>query len=185
MTTKNKFQIVGILGTFNSGKDTLANNLIERGFNRRAFADPLKLLIHELFDIPKEILWGPSQNKTGEVRQMMQELGTDYARKFRPNIWVDKTKSAIDIARKQEVRGVVIPDVRFVNEAEMLHQQGAILIQIVRPNCTDHETSKANTHTSETEHNEIPKEWISHVVQNDGTLEDLNQKVHQLLEEIL
>lgn len=185
MTTTNKFQIIGIIGHHNSGKDTLANSLIERGFNRRAFADPLKLFIHELFNIPREILWGPSQNKTGEVRQMLQELGTDYARKFRPNIWVDKTKEAIDIARRQDACGVVVPDVRFVNEAEMLHEQGAILIQIVRPHCTDHETINVNTHASETEHKTIPQQWISHVLHNDGTLEEFNQKVRHLLGEIL
>ena len=175
MPTKNSFRLVGIVGKFNSGKDTIAKALEAKGYDRRAFADPLKLFVHELFGIPREILWGPSENRTGEVRQMLQQLGTDYARKFRPNIWVDKTAEAIELSRRSDSVGVIVPDVRFLNEGEMMRNKDAILIRVVRSSSGAHESDAANAHASETESDLIPEEWITCTVYNNGTLEELHE----------
>lgn len=183
MTPKNSFKIVGIVGKLNSGKDTIAAALESKDYDRRAFADPLKLFVHNLFDIPREVLWGPSENRTGEVRQMLQELGTEYARKFRPNIWIEKMDDVIEMSRRNAAVGVVIPDVRFMNEGEMLRDKGAVLIRIVRPASGDHETAKVNAHASETESALIPEEWITRTINNDGTLVELYAKVAAIIEE--
>ncbi len=182
--SQSNFKVIGIIGKLNSGKDTVAGVFESRGYDRRAFADPLKLFIHELFDIPREVLWGPSENRTGEVRQMLQQLGTDYARKFRPNIWVDKTAEAIELSRRSGSVGVVIPDVRFLNESAMLYHKDAILIRVVRPSSGAHESDNANAHASEMESNDIPEEWITDTIHNDGTLEDLHARVKVLLRRI-
>ena len=183
MLHNSSFKLVGVVGKLNAGKDIVATALEARGYDRRAFADPLKLLVHELFGIPREVLWGPSENRTGEVRQMLQELGTEYARKFRPNVWVDKMGEAIGMSCRNASAGVVVPDVRFINEGEMLRNKGAILIRVVRPASGDHETARVNTHSSETESGKIPEGWIIHTIYNDGTLSELHSKVAAVIEE--
>ena len=177
MVVMSKFNVVGIIGKLNSGKNTIAKPLTQLGYEERAFADPMKEIVRDLFDIPSEVLWGPSENRTGEVRRMLQVLGTDYARQFRPNVWVDKMAKVLNEDEQTGVRGVVIPDVRFINEASMLHDRGAILVRITRPASGRHEGATATEHLSETENVMIPLQWIDHTVVNDGSLEDLRAKV--------
>lgn len=178
----NRFKLVGIIGKLNSGKDTIADLLEKKDYDRRAFADPVKLLVQEMFDIPDDVLWGPSGNRTGEVRQMLQQLGTDYARKFRPNIWVDKAAAFIELARKNSSKGVVVPDVRYLNEGVMLRDKNAILVRVVRPGSGSHETEKANAHSSETESAQIPDDWVDYTMVNDGSLSTLHINVKAFIE---
>ncbi len=176
-------KIIGIMGKLNSGKDTIAQAYVDRGYIRLGFGDPIKEIVHDLFDIPREILWGSSKERTGEVRRMLQGLGTDFARSFRPNVWVDKMKGQITTCDLMGDHGVVIPDVRFINEAELLHAMDATIIQIKRPLSGSHETHEANTHLSETENTLIPLHWITHTIINDGSLEDLQQKINMVVME--
>lgn len=54
--------ILGLAGPKGSGKSTNEKILCERhGFVALAFADPLKRLLQTFFEVPKEILWGPSK----------------------------------------------------------------------------------------------------------------------------
>ncbi len=174
-------QIIGIMGKLNSGKDTIAQTYVDRGYIRCGFGDPIKEIVHDLFDIPREILWGSSAERTGEVRRMLQGLGTDFARSFRPNVWVDKMRGQITTCGLMGDHGMVIPDVRFINEAELLHSLDATIIRIKRPLSGSHETHEANTHLSETENTLIPLHWITHTIVNNGSLEDLQQKVNEIL----
>ena len=185
MTQTNNFKVVGIIGKLNSGKDTLADEFAAKWFLKRSFADPLKSIIHEMFDIPCDVLWGPSEKRTGEVRQMLQEIGTDFGRKFRPNVWVDKMAQFIKMTNKKDYAGIVIPDIRFTNEAKLVYDLKGVLIQIIRPGDADHATETMHQHASETGVASIPKEWITHTVQNDGSLNDLLKVSQELVKEIL
>ncbi len=182
MNHPNSFQVVGIVGRLNSGKGTASQVFIDEGYDDRAFADPLKRILHELFDIPKGVLWGPSENRTGEVRQMLQELGTDFARKFRPDVWIDKMRETIKRSHRQGAPGIVITDVRFINEVEMLREFDATIIHIERPSSGAHETQKANDHPSESESAKIPRGWVTHRILNDGTLAQLRESIRELLQ---
>jgi len=181
---KNSIPLVGIIGTLNSGKGALAQSFVDRGFVLRSFADPVKEAVHFIFGIPKEILWGPSENRTGTIRQMLQELGTDYARKFRPTVWVDKMEQFI-LEQPPTTSGIIIPDVRFVNEAEMLVRNGAVLIRIFRDGCGDHESVRATQHESETENEKIPHNWVRFTVNNSGTLDELRSAGASIIKELL
>ena len=174
-------KIVGIIGKFNTGKDTVADVCQKQGYVRHAFADPVKEIVHSLFGIPRSVLWGDSEMRTGEVRKMLQGLGTDYARSIRPAVWVDKMREQLKRSEEQQAYGVVIPDVRFVNEAELLNGLGATLIYITRPLSGSHETTGANEHLSETENILIPGLWITHTISNDRSLCDLQVKVQSIL----
>jgi hypothetical protein len=54
--------LIGVCGTAGSGKDTVADILVlEHGFVKVAFADPLKRICRELHLFTDEQLWGPSR----------------------------------------------------------------------------------------------------------------------------
>lgn len=57
----HKARIIGVSGQANSGKDTIAEHLInEHGFVRVALADPIKRFGHHVFGFSTKQLWGPS-----------------------------------------------------------------------------------------------------------------------------
>lgn len=96
--------IIGLVGEKNSGKDSVAAYLIkEYGFERKAFADPLKRSIAALFDIPYHEIEhfkndpnvfisvgyknSPPADYEDEEGNLWQP-GIDYPEEVRPsNIW--------------------------------------------------------------------------------------------------
>ena len=174
--------VVGIIGKLNAGKDTIAASYQKRGYVRKAFADPIKEIVHQLFKVPREILWGSSKARTGDVRKMLQGLGTDYARNIDPDVWVKQMRNQLQRCRVLKHHGVVIPDVRFLNEAKMLRkEEHATLIHVIRPHSDKHETKSATKHQSETESTLIPHSWVTHTIINDGSLADLENAVQDIL----
>jgi len=174
-------QILGIIGKLNTGKSAIADVCQKYGYVQRSFADPLKEIVHQLFNVPRDVLWGSSEKRTGKVRQMLQELGTDYARKIDPDVWVNQMKSQLKRCRDLKYHGVVIPDARFLNEARLLRAEGATIIRVTRPNSGVHETARAQQHRSERESELIPAQWITHEIVNDGSLQDLQEKIKTIL----
>ena len=63
-------------------------------------------------------------------RHLMQTLGTEWGRDLiDQNIWVNAMRSHME----QTEEFVIIPDVRFESEAEMIREEG-ILIHVIGPN---------------------------------------------------
>lgn len=68
------FTVLGLFGPARSGKDLVADWLHEeKGFQKVAFADPMKRFVHDLFLYPNEILWGPS-----ELRDIVRDVGDEF-----------------------------------------------------------------------------------------------------------
>lgn len=169
--------LVGIVGGLNSGKGVVCSAFEKQGFTVHNFADPLKVILQNLFDIPDHVVWGPSENRTPEFRRMMQEFGTDFARRYNPDIWIDKMQKIIRDFRESSVAahtGFLVGDVRFLNEAHALHNMGARLVKVYRPNNAAHAPPAAQTHQSEVEHTAIPDSLITYHIANDSSLEALN-----------
>jgi hypothetical protein len=190
-------KVVAILGRLNSGKGTFAKVFSDSGkFTPMAFADPIKIILQDLFHLSTEELWGTSDKRTPRGRELMQVFGTDFARKYEPEIWVNKmyerigyyTRHGVDTCfplgyKVQSKDGIVITDLRFSNEAKMLREEyDATLIKIVRPHGQDDATVEQNQHASETAVDYIPHEWIRYGVFNTGTREDLLGEAARLLE---
>lgn len=189
-------KVVGICGLIGSGKNTVAEFLTDRHYTAMALADPIKIVLQDLFTIPTEILWGPSEKRTGEVRRMLQMFGTDFAREFDEDVWVKKLLYRItswfntgedpyslcylDINNPR--KDVVVTDVRFPNEAAALVRNfDARIIRVERPHLPD---SEARHHASETEQKNIPAEYISATICNDGSPAELWQKVDSVVKEL-
>jgi len=97
-----------------SGKDTVAGFLVDRGFQRFAFADRLKELASELFDVP------PGEKN----RALLVALGRKMCELDR-DVWVNHVLRRIPIDGR-----VVVSDVRFPYEANALRAAGFYLARI-------------------------------------------------------
>jgi hypothetical protein len=192
-------RVVGIVGRLNSGKNTFANVFVHSGkFTPMAFADPIKTVLQDLFHLPTAELWGSSDARTAHTRELMQVFGTDFARKYDPDIWVNKMEERIHFCEHygrdlcfphgwgpQTKEGIIITDLRFPNEAKMLCEKyAATLIKIVRPHSDEIATVEHAQHASETAVLDIPPELITRVIFNTGTQEDLLHEASRMLGEI-
>lgn len=137
---KPKFEIIGITGKKRSGKDTLANEFVNLGYDLLSFAAPMKKMLQVILghiqdDKKEEILpeFGVS------YRHMAQTLGTEWGRNLiSPDLWVKLLERQLRPGGKY-----VISDVRFNNEANFIRKFGGLLIHVER------ETGRVDTHSSE------------------------------------
>jgi hypothetical protein len=124
-------------------------------------------------------------------RLLLQLLGTEAGREIiHPNIWVNALfadyKPTGDNLLEGEVRRVreedliypkwIITDVRFPNEAKAIKDKGGIVIRVNRNNGT--RAIDTNPHPSETALDDY--DGFDYVVENDGSIEDLVDKIRQL-----
>ena len=169
--------IIGLSGYARSGKDTVANYLIENhGFTRLAFADPMREALYalnpslgtsrlSLQEVIDEHSWdGYKDTLFGEeIRVLLQRMGTEVGREmFGEHFWVDYLlNKALDIKGD-----VVISDVRFLNEAEAIHQANGQVWRVNRPGI-----EAANSHASEIQMDSFSNFDV--VITNDTTIEEL------------
>jgi hypothetical protein len=130
-------RLVGITGRAGAGKDTLADFLVERcGYVKYSLATPLKLALNAAFGFTPE-QWEDRAWKEQVIdwigkspRQLAQTLGTEWGRTHvAADIWLRCADRFIE----QADRPVVIADVRFANEAVLIHRHGGRLVKVSRP----------------------------------------------------
>jgi hypothetical protein len=176
--------VIGISGKKGSGKSTVASE-IERlapgQFVEETFAKPLKQAIPILFnwedrDLNDGVVKATVDERWGVTpRFVLQDMGTDYLRKtFGQDFFVKNLKHRLE--RDGCPPRVIISDLRFKNEAEMLRYEGAFLWRIERPGL-----ESTDTHPSETDLDDW-KDW-DFVIQNNASLEHLHDLVYFALTE--
>ena len=193
--------LIGICGLIGSGKDTVAQNLIDNhNFVKISFADKLKEAVASMFSWDRELLDGKTDKsrawreqvdqywtqETGREitpRLVLQEFGTECMREgFYDGIWVSLTKKHIIDNPNTHF---VIPDVRFPNEAKMLYEVGGQVWRVKRGQdpiwfriYQDVGVEPKDVHASE---------WawahtkFTHTIDNNGTLLDLKNQVQDHL----
>lgn len=72
----HKLSIVGVSGQAGSGKDTVADYLVEKyGFTKIALADPIKHFGYHVFGFTEDQLWGPSDQRNAvDARYSTEEM---------------------------------------------------------------------------------------------------------------
>lgn len=135
---------VGLVAKRHSGKTTLANMLIERGFERRAFADPLKDTWVRMFNlflvqIGREPTFTREQlDAEKELHRLdLERLGTVHGRRLDDRCWIDLFRRSILADESYNQRHgintlMVVDDVRFLNEVDALRELGFTIIKITR-----------------------------------------------------
>lgn len=169
--------IIGLTGAARSGKDEAAKPLLERGFRRIAFADPLKRACREIFGLTDQQLYGDLKDSVDQYwgvtpRHILQVVGTECLRDhFRADVWIKA------LCRTVETGDWVVTDVRFPDEAEAIRQLDGFIWRIERP---DGPTIATAQHASETQ-TIVPDRTLT----NRGTVERLHRQVIMALHEIL
>ena len=124
-----KMRLIGIAGPARAGKDTLASYMLDNLDDiwlRSSFADPIKAMLTAIgvdcSDDKKAVI---DDTYGATPRHMMQTLGTEWGRHMIDgDIWVKA------FARLNAGKCVIVPDVRFENEAELVREHG-VLIHLV------------------------------------------------------
>lgn len=179
--------IIGIGHTARVGKDTAAHALVrDLGYTRIGFADALKELAMEVDPMVLRMVgavnvrpnhgtlkwvvqtngWEDAKQKTPEIRRILQNLGVGCRRVFGEDVWVDRV-----MRKAQSVEKLVIPDVRFPNEAEAIKAAGGYLVKIER----NVYLPLGGTHESETAL--LDFDGWDLVIPNHGTITELETEI--------
>lgn len=119
MTTKLAFY-----GPACSGKTFSANYFVQQGYKKIAFADKLKEIAEDLFDVT---------GKNGSDRKLLQNLGQKM-REINPNVWINYLLDTIKYLETNHIYpGYVLDDLRYENEAIALRKAGFQLIYVSTP----------------------------------------------------
>ena len=134
-------ELIAFTGLKGSGKDTAASVFVDAGYEHIKMAGALKAMLRTLLayqgmapeavdewvegglkETPCTALNGAS------MRKAMVTLGTEWGRDLiSSTIWVEVAARRCSLYDK-----VVISDVRFPNEADMVHRLGGTLIRLSR-----------------------------------------------------
>lgn len=136
---------IGFTGKMGSGKTTLAQYLSkEYGLTVVSFANPLKQVVQQLYDLSDDQLYGGSKNIVDprygvSPRYLLQQIGTNVFRQWDPDFWVKVFER-----KYSNFENFVLDDIRFDNEADTIRKMGGIIIKVV-----SHKMSINSAHESE------------------------------------
>lgn len=156
----------------------------DRDFKENVFVDFNDLTFHRREDLKKHQILSDSKfsRKVKEmsidvganllsIRQLLQYWGTEIQRRYLGDqLW------SLTTLKLAEFHDLIISDMRFKVEAEMVKERRGTVIYIDRPGC------EVGNHQSEREAFELYQEGkCDHVIHNDGTLKDLFDKCKEIV----
>ncbi|QXV74650.1 deoxynucleotide monophosphate kinase protein [Rhizobium phage RHEph21] len=132
-----------------SGKSEVAKVLMSQGYVNVKFAGPLKDMARGLLgsmgfdpemverqiegDLKEQVIPG---FMTVTPRQIMQTLGTDWGREaIDQDLWTKVARAKIEKLRDQGIN-VVVDDLRFPNEYDLIRGLGGFAVNVIRPDPT-------------------------------------------------
>jgi len=206
--------IIGICGFIGSGKDTIADYLVNfHEFRRESFASTLKDAVAAVFGWDRTLLEG----RTKEAREwreqvdpwwaerlnmpnltprlMLQLWGTEVCRRgFHDDIWIASLENKLRTTKDN----VVISDCRFPNEIKSIKDAGGMIIRVKRGVNPHWYTIAESANRGDSK----AKEWLTNEgihaseyswagtifdaeVDNDGSIDALYTRVKSLVQDHL
>jgi hypothetical protein len=203
--------IIGICGFIGSGKDTVADYLVNfHEFRRESFANTLKDACSAVFGWDRTMLegrtkqarewreqvdpwWAERLNMPDLTPRLMLQLwGTEVCRRgFHDDIWIASLENKLRSSKDN----VVISDCRFPNEIKAIKDQGGKVYWVQRGPLPDWYdlAIQENLHGSEEAKFELIKQkvhasetsWVGTefdaILDNNSTIDDLYKQVKNLL----
>jgi hypothetical protein len=125
-------KLIGICGLKKSGKDTVASilsrALLPQRTVRIGFADALKEEVARSLGVTPDYI---NSNKDN-FRLILQGWGTDFRRKLHgEDYWIQKWLSKV-AKWPDDVDNILVPDVRFQNEYDVIKELNGVIIRVVR-----------------------------------------------------
>ena len=135
-TTPKKLILIGLAGKRRAGKSMCAEFLCKNyGFIELSMAHRLKLGVSSLFGWTTKSMDDPALKEVVDPmlgfsrRKAMQVVGTLAREELNPQVWLTLLEMRIDELSVPCPR-IVIPDIRFENEAFMIRNRRGILIHV-------------------------------------------------------
>ena len=150
MSVNLNMNLIGLVAKKRSGKDTCADYLCKyHGYTKYAFAGPLKKACAEIFMLSEEQVEGVDKETMDErwgvsARTIFQKVGTEMFRQrladvmpemesIKNNFWIYRFQMWYSNFKKTNPNGkVVVSDVRFPNEAEIVRTLGGTVVKVYR-----------------------------------------------------
>lgn len=199
--------IIGLVGFIGSGKGTVGDILESQGFSKDSFAKPLKDACSIMFGWPREMLegdtevsrkwreepdsfWSEKFGYTFTPRLALQLMGTEAGRNvFHQDVWV------ISLLNRAKGKDVVVTDVRFKNEINYIQQNGGVIVRVRRGEepewyklAEDAAAGFSSAIMGMKDKGIHQSEWdwigseFNYTIDNDGTVNELGNKVKELLQ---
>lgn len=179
--------LIGLLGHKRSGKDTFADYCNKKyDFKKKAFAQPLKDVVKILFNFTDAQLYGEEKELVDgkwnvSPRETLQYIGTDLIRNqmngliggIGKDFWLKK----FEFDYKNDIdSNIVVSDVRYQNEVDLIKKLGGIIIKINRNGCggDNHESEKKIDNIINFDYN----------IENNGTIEEYYKKNTPIIENL-
>lgn len=204
-------KIIGVCGFIGSGKDTIADYLVNiHGFRRDSFASSLKDVCASVFGWDREMLEGRTKESREwreqvdpwwterlgmniTPRWILQYWGTEVCRKgFHNDIWIASLEHRLANARDN----IVISDVRFPNEIAALRNAGGQVVWVQRGALPDWYDTALGANAGIKPDQKLLVQlgihssetaWIGadfdHVIKNDTTFDELYSQVSRIIED--
>lgn len=207
-------QVVGIVGFMGSGKNTVAQRFQHHNFAIDSFAAPLKDVVSSIFGWERDLMEGDTEEsrefrETPDIfwsrklgipeftpRLSLQMVGTDVMRRhFYEDIWLNSLEYRIR-KKAADHSGVVISDVRFKNELNLVKHMGGVTIWVHRGELPEwyHVAIRANRgdaasasmmRTRYGHVHESEWDWVGHdvdiVLDNNSDVDRLHRQVDQIV----
>jgi hypothetical protein len=206
--------IIGICGFIGSGKDTVADYLVNfHEFRRESFASTLKDAVAAVFGWDRTLLEGRTKEArewreqvdpwwatrldmpTLTPRWVLQYWGTEVCRKgFHDDIWIASLENKL----RNSKDNVVISDCRFPNEIQSIRDAGGQIIWVQRgelPKWYDTAIAANRGHNWAVQDLKMRQihasetAWVGtefdSVIDNNKTIDDLYKQASSLLEDRL
>ena len=199
--------IISLAGLIGSGKDTIADYLVNsHGFRRESWAGTLKDAVASVFGWDRVLLEGKTSEsrKWREIpdqwwserlginvtpRRVLQEWGTDVCREhYHDDIWIASLENKL----RKTNDNIVISDSRFPNELESVKNLGGITIRVKRgpdPEWVHEFIQTGRTFEFAKKYPSVHASEFSsvnckydYVIQNDGSIDELYKKINDLLQ---
>lgn len=194
---KPKVLVIGITGRMKSGKNQVAEYIKEcieerakkpgstlRRFKVKiyAFADPLKECLINTFGIHRSAVYTQEGKASMSYRwgmtyrEMLQKFGTDAVRKnLHDDAWIFAMDNYISNITEDTI--LIIPDVRFKNEARLCDNYGWV-VNVVRPSIvTKWMKFKEALHLVHPSEQPLTSRYYDYEIVNDKDLKSLKIKV--------
>jgi len=203
--------IVGICGFIGSGKDTVADYLMNvHEFRRDSFASTLKDAVSLVFGWDRTLIEGRTKQSREwreqvdswwaerlniphlTPRWILQYWGTDILRNhFHDDLWIASLENKL----RNSQDNVVVSDCRFPNEIRGIRQSGGFVIRVSRGeepwwydiavranNGNENAQAVLDSHNIHASETSWVNTEFDYVLDNNGTLENLFNQINDLVQ---